>query len=187
MNDVPWTVAAKAWNADGLGNHRAILRVSEAADACVVEVPWRRRDPYVGEMAVRLFESVSGREVTNLVPLKITRDCGAFAFQASVAGEYQLYYMPCVMPALSTTEYLRADYSKADATWVARHGLGGASASVPAGAARRRSWRFRLALSSAVSIRWKLSRAWRRWRGCWRPIETSRLSPSLRTVVSRCG
>ena len=21
MNDVPWTVAAKAWNADGLGNH----------------------------------------------------------------------------------------------------------------------------------------------------------------------
>ena len=26
----------------------------------MVEVPWRRRDPYVGEMAVRLFESVSG-------------------------------------------------------------------------------------------------------------------------------
>ena len=127
MKDVEWAVAGQPWQADGVGNHRAVLQVHRAADLCVVTVPWRRRDREPQKMGVRLFETAGGEEVTNLAPLKVSRELGQFAFQAKREGLYALYYMPFTTPGPShdpnNVEYRAADYSKAEAAWLARNGI----------------------------------------------------------------
>ena len=44
---IPETTAfgTGVWDADRLGNHRAVIFVAEAADAVWVRIPWRRRVP----------------------------------------------------------------------------------------------------------------------------------------------
>ena len=126
MKDVEWAVAEQPWKADDVGNHRAVIQVDRAADLCIVSIPWRRRDRKPEAMGVRLFETASGEEVTNLTPLTVSRESGRFAFQAKHEGQYALYYMPFKMTGSSygpNVEYLAADYSKAQAQWLARNGI----------------------------------------------------------------
>ena len=113
MNDAPWTVATQPWKPDGIGNHRAVIRVQHAADVCVVSVPWRRRDHSPQKMCVRIFDP-AGQEVTNVAPLSVTGELGRYAFEAKNPGDYALYYMPFKLsgsPYSPLTEYFAADYS----------------------------------------------------------------------------
>ena len=43
VEEVPYAIAKEPW-AEGLGNHRAVVRVEQKADAVVARIPWRRRD-----------------------------------------------------------------------------------------------------------------------------------------------
>ncbi|HVX87513.1 MAG TPA: glycoside hydrolase domain-containing protein, partial [Gemmatimonadales bacterium] len=78
--DVPYRIGR--WDADSLGNHRAVLRVDSAAKAVRVTIPWRRRDQHP-ELTQIMVTNAAGRRVTNAVPIEITRERGTLAFEPS--------------------------------------------------------------------------------------------------------
>lgn len=82
------------WNAKTLGNHRAVLRVSRAAKAVRVRIPWRRRDAHPDRKNILVFSQADGQRVTNLVRVSVTRETGDLIFQADTPGDYFVYYLP---------------------------------------------------------------------------------------------
>jgi Tfp pilus assembly protein PilF len=116
------------WEPDSLGNHRAVVRVSAAAPAVYVRIPWRRRDKHPENVDLVVMPAGASRRVRNVARVAITREYGEIVFQADLPGEYYLYYMPY-------TGTFRSNYPKityrtpvlaADTAWLARHGLAGA-------------------------------------------------------------
>ena len=114
------------WEADSLGNHRAVVQVDAAHDAVAVRIPWRRRDqtPEQIDVIVMTGEGDAVRRVANVRRVSVTRERGELIFQAPVAGTYHVYYLPY-------TGTFRSNYPKityrpveqtADPEWMARVG-----------------------------------------------------------------
>jgi len=77
-----------------LGNHRAIVRVSEAVDAVCAYLPWRRRDAHPEAKHVMVVDAQTGKTVSNTVVVTRNKEYGEIVFQpVSGAGEYQLYFL----------------------------------------------------------------------------------------------
>ncbi len=109
-----------------LGNHRAVVEVDRAAEAVLVELPWRRRDAEPEKKAVFVFEAATGKRIANAAALSIARARGEIVFQPAAApGKYYIYYMPLARPAQES--YPQAEYARsqetADAAWRERAGL----------------------------------------------------------------
>jgi len=85
-----------SWDADTLGNHRAVLQVAEKAEAVRARIPWRRRDAEPEKINVIVIEESTGRRVANLLRLEVNRTYGDIVFQAQNPGTYHVYYMPYV-------------------------------------------------------------------------------------------
>jgi hypothetical protein len=94
MQVLPYGVGE--WDETTLGNHRVVIRVNEAeAQAVRVHIPWRRRDQHPEQKRLILADGVTGKQVTNLVSLQISRESADLIFQpVSGAGDYYLYFMP---------------------------------------------------------------------------------------------
>jgi len=126
------------WNADSLGNQRAVVRVSAPAPAVLAVIPWRRRDRDP-ELKRIIVQSAAGLPVTNVVPLAITRETGEVAFEpAAGAGDYFIYYLPyrgSVRSNYPKITYQPPD-STADPAWLARAGLTGRAGAAGAHLAR---------------------------------------------------
>lgn len=117
------------WTAEKYGNHRAVIRVGEdglgdeKADAVVVRIPWRRRDPQPEKKCVIVVDSKTGQEVVDLVTLDINREYGEILFRpTTVPGDYYVYYMPyrvnhSYFPNTKYLEPLSKSESKVDAAW----------------------------------------------------------------------
>jgi hypothetical protein len=114
------------WPETGFGNHRALVRVTSAAPAVRVTIPWRRRDHDPEKKQVMVIDAATRKVVTNVVPLKMDREVAEFAFApATVPGTYEFYYLPY---APGTGNFDAAgDYfpakDTADAAWRKRNGL----------------------------------------------------------------
>jgi len=92
-----YTVASRP--VAGRGNHRAIVRVTEKADAVWVRIPWRRCDPQPETKDVRIFDAATGKRITNVVRVSIRPEYGDLVFQpATVPGIYEVYYLPYEPP-----------------------------------------------------------------------------------------
>ena len=90
--DVPYTVGT--WDADTLGNHRAVVQVESSGDTVLVTVPWRRRDAEPNLKNVLIYDGRSGKRVTNVLRRTVTREAGTIVFQpTSGAGRYFVYYL----------------------------------------------------------------------------------------------
>ncbi len=77
-----------------LGNHRALVRVTEQADAVCAYLPWRRRDAHPEAKHVMVVDAQTDKIVTNVVVATCNREYGEVVFQpTSGAGEYYLYYL----------------------------------------------------------------------------------------------
>jgi hypothetical protein len=100
-SDVPYGLGS--WDADVFGNHRAVVRVAEAADAVFVHIPWRRRDQKPGDKNVIVVEGRSGSRVLNVERIRVEREFGELVFDAPSAGDYFVYYLPYVGAAGRTT------------------------------------------------------------------------------------
>lgn len=113
------------WEADSLGNHRAVVRVTTAADAELAHIPWRRRDATPELVNTVVINATTGERVRNVARAGITRESGTFVFQAPTAGEYYFYYLPYT--GTFKSNYPKITYrpveQTADATWLARHAL----------------------------------------------------------------
>lgn len=108
-----------SWDADSLGNHRAVVRVSQASAAVRVTIPWRRRDTLPEQRDIVVLSATSGRSM-RIARGSISREAGTIAFEPSDGpGEYDVYY-------LRYTGSVRANYPRvsyprpasADSAWL---------------------------------------------------------------------
>ena len=111
-----------------LGNHRAVVKVSDSADAVWVRVPWRRRDLDAGRKAILLFDASNGKQIDNVVRAEINREYGDIIFHpAGGPGEYYIYYMPYTYQFFEGSGDYRLTYDApkdtADADWAKRNAL----------------------------------------------------------------
>jgi glycosyl hydrolase family 123 len=128
-DDVPYGNPPEPWD-EMLGNHRAIVRVAETADAVRVRIPWRRRDTDPEEKSILVYSAADGGRVLNVVRVKVTREAGDLVFQPrGEPGDYYVYYMPLAPRpegsiVRTAAEYL-APQATADPAWMRRHNLAG--------------------------------------------------------------
>ena len=115
-----------AWSAEGLGNHRAVVRVNAKAEAVWVHIPWRRRALRPEAKAVLVFDASTHQQVKNAVTLTVNREFGDLVFEPQTApGEYLVYYMPYTVSGLtySPTVTYTPPHATADPVWLRRHQL----------------------------------------------------------------
>ena len=88
-------------------------------------IPWRRRDKTPENVNLVVISSATQRRVMTVARLAITRESGDIAFQATVPGEYYVYYLPYTGTFKSNYPKItyRVPEPTADAAWLARHGL----------------------------------------------------------------
>lgn len=89
----PAALQTATWEADSLGNHRAVLE-APVGDAIRATVMWRRRDKTPEAVNFVVVEGATGRRVLNVKRVTINRESGTFFFQAPSAGTYYVYYLP---------------------------------------------------------------------------------------------
>jgi hypothetical protein len=111
-----------SWNADSLGNQRAVVNVLKASAVSKVMIWWRRRDD-PADKAVIVVDAKSNKRVTNVNTENLSRESGTIYFEpTSGAGKYYVYYMPYKVTARSN--YPKAVYSKpvntASADWLSQ-------------------------------------------------------------------
>jgi len=114
------------WDADSLGNHRVVLKVSEKGDAIWAHIPWRRRDAHPEEKLVIVVDASTGERITNVRCIRIERAYGDVVFQPKTApGEYHVYYMSYITSGRSAypTVTYRKPEETADEAWLIRHDL----------------------------------------------------------------
>ena len=113
------------WEADSLGNHRAVLHVDMAQDAVIATIPWRRRDPSPEKVNVVVIDATTQKRVLNVARLAISREAGRYVFQAPSAGDYYFYYLPYT--GTFKSNYPKISYrvveETADREWLARTGF----------------------------------------------------------------
>jgi hypothetical protein len=125
------------WNPGVYGNHRAVVRVVEKADAVSVYIPWRRRDSGPEKKNVIFVDAATGERIKNVCPVRVNRESGEFIFQPATApGDYHVYYLAWVMKGRSnypTVVYPEMELTT-DEGWLKRLGL--APFQAPAGRIR---------------------------------------------------
>ncbi len=90
---VPYGIAS--WPEAGHGNHRALVHVSEPANAIWAHIEWRRRDHDPETKDIRVFDAATGERVMNVARVNVTRAYGDLLFQpVTVPGDYEVYYLP---------------------------------------------------------------------------------------------
>ncbi|MBK7351878.1 MAG: DUF5107 domain-containing protein [Gemmatimonadetes bacterium] len=120
------TYGVGRWEPDSLGHHRAVVRVSAAAPAVRVNIPWRRRDQRPEQVNAVVVAEATGRRVRNVARMAISREAGELVFQADQPGTYYVYYLPYTGTFRSNYPRItyRAVEATADTAWLRRHGLG---------------------------------------------------------------
>ena len=81
------------WDADSLGNFRAIVRVQNAADVIRVYIEWRRRDQHPESKRIIVVDSATNQKVLNVKPDSITRESWRNIFSAHIRHRHLLYLL----------------------------------------------------------------------------------------------
>lgn len=93
--DITYTNCDSCWNADSLGNHRALVKVSDKASSVRVVLPWRRRDNDPENKRVIVEAADSHTKILNVTTGIINREMGEIYFEPLAAESlYYIYYMP---------------------------------------------------------------------------------------------
>ena len=94
---VPFEIAAEPWVADGLGNHRAVVRAECAVGTKAVRarLKWRRPDLKTDKTSFVIVGQKNGRHVAHFWVEKRSQEEGIVWFEP-LEGEdtYLIYYMP---------------------------------------------------------------------------------------------
>ena len=103
------------WNADSLGNHRAVVRFDGPGKIARVLIPWRRRDLHPETKRLILQDTRTGQLILNKTTGVISRESGEILFEPpSGKGLYYIYYLPYRNEGRSN--YPKGVYDKADTT-----------------------------------------------------------------------
>jgi len=83
------------WPEAGRGNHRAVIKVDTASDAVRVRIPWRREDSAPESKDIIVYETATGKQLTNVARIEIKQEYGDIAFgPVASQGTYEVYYLP---------------------------------------------------------------------------------------------
>ena len=126
--DAPFRVAASPWDAETLGNHRAVVSVPSAGPVAHVVLPWRRPDPDPASRHL-IVTDAKGTAIRNVKRGAMSRERGEIWFEpATGPGTYYVYYLPFTSGGRSN--YPKVTYpapaDSAEPAWLA--GLAGARA-----------------------------------------------------------
>lgn len=93
--DIPVTSCENCWDADSLGNHRAVVSVTENTLAAMAILPWHRMDRHPQEKGIIITDSAHQKQVFNILIDAVTADTGKIVFEpVSGKGTYYIYYLP---------------------------------------------------------------------------------------------
>jgi len=92
---IKYTSGAGTWNADSLGNHRAVVNYSGTSKLARVIIEWRRHDDSPETKRIIVQDSKTGGQILNAKAVRVNRELGDIYFEpSSGAGKYYVYYMP---------------------------------------------------------------------------------------------
>lgn len=93
--EVKYTFSKDGWNADSLGNHRALVRFDGSQKVVLATIEWRRRDYDVDKKNIIVEDVKTHKRILNVTRGQINREVGEVYFEPiSGAGDYYIYYMP---------------------------------------------------------------------------------------------
>ncbi|MBD9177813.1 MAG: hypothetical protein EGP82_01335, partial [Odoribacter splanchnicus] len=110
------------WTPDTLGNHRAVVKVTENTGAVRASIPWRRKDHDAARKGIIIVDAATGKQIINFFREAVTREEGKLIFEPqTVPGNYYIYYLPY---HTSGGPYPRVEYKKEstspDAAWLTK-------------------------------------------------------------------
>lgn len=92
---IKYTVPENVWNADSLGNHRAVVSYVGLGNVAKVSISWRRRDQNPQDKRIIVQDAKTGQKVNNIKIVSVTRELGVILFEpTSGSGIYYVYYLP---------------------------------------------------------------------------------------------
>jgi hypothetical protein len=92
---VPYTNCNNCWNADSLGNHRAVLKYNGTGKIAKATIFWRRRDENPELKRIIVEDAKTKQKVLNVKIGTLNREYGDIYFEPlSGSGTYYVYYMP---------------------------------------------------------------------------------------------
>ncbi|MES2005218.1 MAG: glycoside hydrolase domain-containing protein [Bacteroidota bacterium] len=92
---IPYTSGKDGWDADSLGNHRAVVEFNGTGDIVHVLIPWRRNDTDPGKKRVLVQDAKTKKLVPEVAIDNIGTESGEIYFEpASGKGIYYVYYLP---------------------------------------------------------------------------------------------
>ncbi|RZL44664.1 MAG: hypothetical protein EOP00_19355 [Pedobacter sp.] len=93
--EIKYTSGNNSWNADSLGNHRALVSFVGTGKVAKVNIEWRRSDANINQKAIIVQDAKTGNKVKNILPLSLDNEKGVICFEPeSGAGTYYIYYQP---------------------------------------------------------------------------------------------
>ncbi|MGI9138664.1 MAG: glycoside hydrolase domain-containing protein [Sediminibacterium sp.] len=93
--EIKYTNCNNCWNADSLGNHRAVINVTQNASLVKVILPWRRRDIDPQNKRIIIQDAKTNTLVADFNVVHANREMGEIIFSpTSGKGIYYIYYMP---------------------------------------------------------------------------------------------
>jgi len=93
--EIKYTNSKSSWNADSLGNQRALVNFTGMGKIAKVLISWRRSDPNPEQKAIIIQDAKTGKKINHILPLSIEREKGIICFEPeSGPGNYYIYYQP---------------------------------------------------------------------------------------------
>lgn len=119
--ELPYPPQPDKWNADSLGNHRAIITIGGKGAIAKAKVVWRRQDSNPEKKELILVDATTGKQVTNLYAPVINREYAEIYFEPITGhNTYYLYYIPYRLKGSRNypTAYYPEPTQTADADWL---------------------------------------------------------------------
>jgi hypothetical protein len=93
--EIKYTSGNDSWNADSLGNHRAIIQFNGEAKIAKVVLKWRLNDDSMQLKRIIVQDAKTGNKINNVKTGIINNESGEIYFEPiSGKGYYNIYYLP---------------------------------------------------------------------------------------------
>ena len=94
QSEIKYTIAEQPWG-EGFGNHRAIIEVSESANAVRLDFNWRRHDANPEKRRFLIINAKTGDTIQNIQRQIVSREkCELLFGPVEDTGLYYFYYLP---------------------------------------------------------------------------------------------
>lgn len=88
-----YETAKTAWD-EALGNHRAIVHVTQSDNAALLNFYWRRPDKDVANRRFVIINAANGDTVKNINRIEVSNEVCKIQFGPVTKGKYYFYYLP---------------------------------------------------------------------------------------------